>query len=83
MTPREILLGCELEDFVGCATDFEGADGLKAFGFEVDFFGRAVAGEAGEWGADERGLDGDGGDAGGGGADFGEGDKGFRHLAKT
>ena len=53
----------ELEDLVGRAADFECADGLEGFGFEVDFFAGAVAGEAGELGADERGLDGDIGDA--------------------
>jgi hypothetical protein len=43
------LLGRELEDLVGRAADFESADGLQAFGFEIDFFEVAVAGEAGKW----------------------------------
>ena len=73
----------ELENFVGRATDFKGADGLEGFSFEVDLSGLAVAAEAGELGAHERGFDGDGCDAGGGGADLLDGDKGFRHLAKT
>jgi hypothetical protein len=53
------FFGRELEDFVGGAADFEGADGLEGFGFEVDFLARAVAAEAGERGADQRGADGD------------------------
>ncbi len=39
MTPRRDFFGSELQDFVGRAADFEGADGLQAFGFEPDFAG--------------------------------------------
>jgi hypothetical protein len=67
----------ELQNLVGRAADFEGADGLEAFRLEPDCFTSSMAGEAGESGADERGFDGDRGDAGGGGADLLDGDKFF------
>ena len=73
------LLGGELQNFVGRAAHFEGADGLETLRLEPDSFLGSVAGEAGKSGFDQRGFYGDGGNAGGCGADFGEGDKWVGH----
>ena len=46
----------ELENLVGRAADFKGADGLKGFRLEIDFLVGPVATEAGKRGFDERGA---------------------------
>ena len=74
------LGGRQLENLVGRAADFEGADGLETFRLEPDSLACSVAGEAGEGGFNHRRFDGDAGDAGCCGADFSEGNQRFRHA---
>jgi hypothetical protein len=58
------LVGSELGDFVVGAAQFEAADGLEAFGFDVNFGSGLTRILAGDEEADERGAGGDATDAG-------------------